>query len=101
MLSVFAEIGSATIPEQLTVRLDAVDCLTYLEYVEAMRRSNSSAEFLDNLKIVRYQDGKVEYGKRNGISIDVKKEAELFDSIRLTKMTTTTVIKTACICSLP
>ncbi|MGR9036669.1 MAG: N-acetylmuramoyl-L-alanine amidase-like domain-containing protein, partial [Gammaproteobacteria bacterium] len=57
-------IGSPTLPEQLTVRLDAVDCLTYLEYVEALRRSRSSAAFLENLKKVRYRDGKVEYGKR-------------------------------------
>lgn len=57
-------IGTATLPEQLTVRLDAVDCLTYLEYVEALRRSDSSAAFLANLKTVRYQDGKVEFRKR-------------------------------------
>lgn len=57
-------IGSETITEQLTVRLDAVDCMTYLEYVEALRRSKSPAAFLDNLKKVRYQDGKIEYSKR-------------------------------------
>lgn len=62
--SPYTLIGSETIPEQLTVRLDAVDCLTYLEYVEALRRSNSPASFLENLKKVRYRDGKVEYSKR-------------------------------------
>lgn len=57
-------IGSETIPEQLTIRLDAVDCLTYLEYVEAMRRSETIAALQENLKAVRYRNGRVDYHQR-------------------------------------
>lgn len=57
-------IGSPGLPERLVVNLNAVDCLTYLEYVEAMRRSDSIAAFLIQLKAVRYQKGVVDYSRR-------------------------------------
>ncbi|MCX7086602.1 MAG: DUF1460 domain-containing protein [Methylococcales bacterium] len=58
-------IGSAKKAEQLTLRLDGVDCLTYLENVEALRRSHSYADFTENLKAVRYKDGVVAFQNRN------------------------------------
>lgn len=58
-------IGSETEPEQFVVNLSAVDCFTLLDYLEAMRRSSSSAEFIDALKSVRYRNGEVEYRQRN------------------------------------
>ncbi|MEQ1638014.1 MAG: N-acetylmuramoyl-L-alanine amidase-like domain-containing protein [Methylococcales bacterium] len=58
-------IGSADKNEQLTVRLDGVDCMTYLESIEAMRRSHSFADFIKNLKAVRYKNGNVAFQNRN------------------------------------
>ena len=57
-------IGSPNLLERLVVNLNAVDCLTYLEYVEAMRRSDSITAFLTQLKAVRYQNGVVDYYHR-------------------------------------
>lgn len=58
-------IGNADKPEQFTVRLDSVDCMTYIESVEALRRSNSFDDFLSNIKSVRYKDGVVAFQNRN------------------------------------
>lgn len=57
--------GSATAVEQLVVNLAGVDCFTYLDYLEAMRRSSSYGEFIENLKAVRYQNGEVDFRSRN------------------------------------
>lgn len=58
-------IGSARNPETMVVRLDGVDCMTYVENVEALRRSNSYDEFVNNLRLVRYKDGRVDFRSRN------------------------------------
>ena len=51
-------------PEQLTIRLDAVDCFTLLDYVEALRRSAAPEEFRARLIEVRYRDGSVSWEQR-------------------------------------
>lgn len=58
-------IGSNTEPEQLVVNLSAVDCFTLLDYLEAMRRSANTAEFIEHLKQVRYRNGEISYATRN------------------------------------
>ncbi|NOT83742.1 MAG: DUF1460 domain-containing protein [Methylococcaceae bacterium] len=58
-------IGSAEKTEQMAVRLDGVDCMTYLESVEALRRSHSFNDFVANLKAVRYKEGVVAFQNRN------------------------------------
>lgn len=58
-------IGSAKKPEQFTVRLDGVDCMTYIESVEALRRSHSFEQFLGAVKSVRYKNGSVAFQNRN------------------------------------
>jgi hypothetical protein len=63
-------IGAKHTPEMFTINLDAVDCFTYLDYVEAMRRSNNFATFKEALKIVRYRAGKVDYTSRNHFFTD-------------------------------
>lgn len=50
-------IGSLQTQEALVINLSGVDCFTFLDYVEAMRRSGSFAEFKENLRKVRYKDG--------------------------------------------
>ena len=63
-------IGTKHTPEMFTINFEAVDCFTYLDYVEAMRRSNSFATFKETLKIVRYREGKVGYTSRNHFFTD-------------------------------
>jgi hypothetical protein len=63
-------IGNAETPEVFTINLEAVDCFTYLDYVEAMRLSDSFSHFKMNLKRIRYHSGKVAYVHRNHFFTD-------------------------------
>ena len=58
-------IGDQYTREELVIDLAGVDCFTFIDYVEAMRRSGSFAAFKDNLRNVRYRDGVVAYKNRN------------------------------------
>ena len=58
-------IGSETGQEVLVINPAEFNKLTFLENIEAMRRSASFSEFKKNLSKIRYRDGKVEYNKRN------------------------------------
>lgn len=57
-------IGSNETPEQLVVNFGAVDCFTFLDYVEALRKSNSMADFYLKLVETRYINGEVDYLSR-------------------------------------
>jgi hypothetical protein len=57
--------GSENTPEVFVINLDGVDCFTFIEYVEAMRLSNSYSEFESKLKMVRYKSGVVSFENRN------------------------------------
>jgi hypothetical protein len=50
--------------EALTVSLTAFDCVTFIEEVTAFCRAGSEAEFLKLLRLLRYEDGRVEYLRR-------------------------------------
>ena len=50
--------------EVLTVNLAAVDCFTLLDYVEAIRRSESADDFRQRLIKVRYRDGCIAWKSR-------------------------------------
>jgi len=58
-------VGGMQTPEVFTINLAGVDCFTFLDYVEAMRRSKSFDNFKENLKKIRYQSGLVDYQHRN------------------------------------
>jgi hypothetical protein len=58
-------IGSVNDPENLVINLSAVDCFTFIDYVEAMRLSSTYVEFVQNLTRVRYKEGSVSFGNRN------------------------------------
>ncbi len=62
--------GSADIAEELVVNLAALDCFTFVDYVEAMRSSRSLAEFIERLKRVRYRKGDVAFRQRNHFLAD-------------------------------
>lgn len=63
-------IGGARIGERLVVRLDGVDCFTFIDYVEALRRSAARRDFIPQLIQVRYRDGAISYLSRNHFFTD-------------------------------
>ncbi|WP_235666536.1 DUF1460 domain-containing protein [Mycolicibacterium chitae] len=63
-------IGSATEPEQLVVDLERVDCFTYADYVEALKRAEDRDGFLDALRQIRYRDGVVAFENRRHFFTD-------------------------------
>lgn len=63
-------IGSVGTQELFVINLETVDCFTFIEYIEAMRLSNSFATFKDRLKRIRYQGGVVDYYRRNHFFTD-------------------------------
>lgn len=54
-------IGSATIPEQLVIDFRAMDCFTYLDYVEALRHAQSRTDFVQRLIRTRYVGGEISF----------------------------------------
>ncbi|MCG2720966.1 MAG: DUF1460 domain-containing protein [Thermodesulfovibrionales bacterium] len=75
-------IGNKDTPEVFVIDLSGVDCFTYLEYVEAMRVSQSFFEFRTNLQKVRYKAGKIAFGARNHFFTDWSEyNAERIDEV--------------------
>lgn len=56
--------GSENEPEKLIVDFRGLDCITYIDYVESLQKSQSKSEFIDNLIHMRYIDGQTHYLKR-------------------------------------
>ncbi|WP_231745050.1 DUF1460 domain-containing protein [Mycobacterium sp. IS-1590] len=63
-------VGSAGEPEQLVVELSKVDCFTYADYVEALKRAGNRDEFVAALIDVRYKDGAVSFANRKHFFTD-------------------------------
>lgn len=63
-------IGDLDVPEQLVVRLDAFDCVTYIETVLALARAQTAEQFEENLIRLRYKNGEVSWTKRNHYMVD-------------------------------
>ncbi|MGL5443897.1 MAG: N-acetylmuramoyl-L-alanine amidase-like domain-containing protein [[Mycobacterium] stephanolepidis] len=63
-------IGSASIPEQLVVELTRVDCFTYADYVEALKRSGDRADFIAQLTQIRYRGGEISFTQRRHFFTD-------------------------------
>ncbi len=62
--------GDIDTPEVFVINLEGVDCLTFIEYIEAMRRSGSFDEFRENLGKVRYRRGMTAFKTRNHFFTD-------------------------------
>jgi hypothetical protein len=58
-------IGGATRPEEMVIRDDAFDCVTFCEVVLAAAAARNRAEFEPELRKIRYLDGKVDWRARN------------------------------------
>ncbi|NTZ06305.1 DUF1460 domain-containing protein [Burkholderia metallica] len=63
-------IGSPTTPEQLVIDLQGVDCFTYLDYVDALRKSSTRAAFIRNLIDTRYINDHVGFLQRKHFFTD-------------------------------
>ena len=75
-------IGDKDTPEVFVINLLGVDCLTFVEYIEAMRLSDSFSAFESNLRKVRYKYGIVEFANRNHFFTDwIEYDAEFVDDI--------------------
>ncbi len=58
-------IGTRDTPEVFTASIEAFDCVTYVETVLALSLAESPDEFVDWLRRIRYEDGRVEWERRN------------------------------------
>jgi hypothetical protein len=63
-------IGSSQKDEELVINLEAMDCFTYIDYIEALRRSQSFQEFRKALVRVRYRRGMVTFRSRRHFFTD-------------------------------
>jgi len=63
-------IGDINTLEAFVINLKGIDCFTFIDYIEAMRLSNSFSEFTVNLRKVRYKSGKVIFENRNHFFTD-------------------------------
>ncbi len=88
-------IGSPGVPEVLVIDLRAVDCFTYLDYVESMRLSRTFSEFPRHLRRVRYRSGTVAYEARRHFFTDWTASARVRDVTgAIGRANATTVAKT-------
>ncbi len=62
--------GSEKIPEKLIIDFRGLDCFTYLDYVEALRKSTSPKEFVNNVIRTRYIKGNVHFLDRKHFFTD-------------------------------
>ena len=63
-------IGSASQPERLVAELQRVDCFTFADYIEALKRADSRDQFITSLAGVRYKDGVVGFDTRKHFFTD-------------------------------
>jgi hypothetical protein len=63
-------IGDINTPEVFVINMEGVDCFTFIDYIEAMRLSDSFSEFKNNLKKIRYRSGRVAFKNRNHFFTD-------------------------------
>jgi cell wall-associated NlpC family hydrolase len=58
-------IGSADTAEVFTASLDGFDCVTYIETVVALARAASVDDFIEWLREIRYEHGRIQWERRN------------------------------------
>lgn len=57
-------IGTDSVPEQLVVNFNGVDCFTQLDYVAALSHASSRNDFFTQLRLTRYHQGQVSFTQR-------------------------------------
>ncbi|WP_455479014.1 DUF1460 domain-containing protein [Bartonella sp. B23] len=62
--------GSQNVSEKLIIDFRGLDCFTYLDYIEALRKSTSQTEFINNVIRTRYIDGNISFLDRKHFFTD-------------------------------
>jgi hypothetical protein len=62
--------GDINTPEVLVINLEKVDCFTFIDYIEAMRVSESFEAFTEQLARVRYRSDQISFETRNHFFTD-------------------------------
>lgn len=57
--------GGVELPEEFRVSLSAFDCVTFIETVLALALARTIDEFIDNIRRIRYEDGEIDWFRRN------------------------------------
>lgn len=63
-------VGSTTTPEQLVVDLRGLDCFTFIDNVEALRRADNYPDYVRELVKIRYASGKLDFNHRHHFFTD-------------------------------
>ena len=58
-------IGSADTAEVFTASLDGFDCVTYIETIVALARASNVDDFIEWLRKIRYEGGRIQWERRN------------------------------------
>src|SRR6202035_3718960 len=58
-------IGSAGTAEVFTASLDEFDCVTYIETIVALARAYNVDDFIEWLRKIRYEQGRIQWERRN------------------------------------
>jgi hypothetical protein len=58
-------IGSADTAEVFTAALDGFDCVTYIETILALACASNVDDFIEWLRKIRYEQGRIEWERRN------------------------------------
>jgi hypothetical protein len=58
-------IGTVDSPEVFTASLDGFDCVTYIETILALARASSVDDFIEWLRKIRYERGRIQWERRN------------------------------------
>ena len=61
-------IGSADTAEVFTASLDSFDCVTYIETVVALAHASNVDGFIERLRKIRYERGRIQWERRNHYS---------------------------------
>src|SRR5262245_24417283 len=62
--------GGVNLPEPFRVSMRAFDCVTYIETVLALAFSDTPEQFIDTLRLIRYDQGQVDWFHRNHYMVD-------------------------------
>ena len=87
-------VGGPETPEVLTISLEAFDCVTYIETVLGLAFSRSTTSFVTAIREMRYENGEVDWRRRNHFMIDWIRNNELRGFIRDLTTGSRTVEKT-------
>ena len=74
-------IGSKNTPEKFVINLEGMDCFTYIDYVHSLILSQDYYDFVDFLKLTRYQHGVVSFTTRNHFFYDWSLYVEGVDDV--------------------